>query len=132
MSYPLARHGAAPTGAFRFPLPGRKSPIAGDPAPEGPSRRPGTGLALSAAVGSDEIDELGTEILAFLKENPKARDTLKGIAEWWLLERDVRRETEKIRQALARLVAAGWLVERREADGRVHYRLNEDRLRGDG
>lgn len=78
--------------------------------------------------GPDEIDMLCNEILSFLAESPGSRDTLEGIAEWWLLERDIRRETAKVRLALERLVAEGWLAGRPGADGRVHFSVNGERL----
>jgi len=72
---------------------------------------------------ASEISELCREILDFWVENPGGRDTFEGIVEWWLLERYVARETERVRRALARLVAEGKVVERAGPDGQSHYLL---------
>lgn len=70
-----------------------------------------------------EIDGIGREILRYLTENPGARDTFEGIAEWWLLEHDIRTATEKVRRAVGRLVSEGLLRESYGSDGRAHYEL---------
>ena len=51
--------------------------------------------------------EIGDEILAYLVDHPKARDTLEGIVEWWLLEREIKFETARVKEALSNLVAGG-------------------------
>ena len=68
------------------------------------------------------------ELLRYWMERPNAHDTLEGIAEWWLLERYLRRRIAEVRSALAELVDRGWVVERRGADGRLHYHLDRSRL----
>lgn len=75
---------------------------------------------------SDDVDDICTDILEFLAENPRARDTLEGIAEWWLLKKDVQREIEKVRQALELLVERGRLSAQTGADGRVHYQVDPE------
>ena len=55
--------------------------------------------------------QIGNKILAYLVENPKAQDTLEGIVEWWLLEREIKFETARVREALADLVARGLILE---------------------
>jgi len=69
------------------------------------------------------------EILAYLFENPDAQDTLEGIMEWWLLEQKIKRQTAKVKEALAELVAKGLVVERQGKDARTHYRINRRKLR---
>lgn len=64
------------------------------------------------------------EILAYLTEHPKAQGTLEGIVEWWLLEQRIKRETTRVKEALAELIAKGFLLEERR-DGRLHYRINQ-------
>ena len=76
----------------------------------------------------DEIAVLCREILAFVAARPDARDTLEGIADWWILENRIRREAAKVRLAVGRLVDEGLLVERRGPNGRSHYSVNHDRL----
>ncbi len=68
------------------------------------------------------------EILAYLLANPEARDTLEGIAEWWLLERHIARQVRRIEAALDQLVGEGLLLRREAVDGRARYAVNRQRL----
>ena len=79
-------------------------------------------------MGDAGIHELCQDILTFLLDNPRGQDTLEGIAEWWLMEREIRREVARVQRALARLIDEGLLVEKTGADGRVCYGLNEGRI----
>lgn len=64
------------------------------------------------------------EILAYLMEHPEAQDTMEGIVEWWLLEQRIKRQTTKVKRALAELVNMGLVLERKGQDGRIHYRID--------
>jgi len=68
------------------------------------------------------------QILGYLKANPTAQDTLRGIIEWWLLKQRIREAKSYIEKALASLVAKGKLTSRTGADGQVRYRLRERQL----
>lgn len=72
---------------------------------------------------TDERDPL-YQILAYLHANPDAQDTLEGIVEWWLLDQNIRRQTERVKQALAELTARGLIVARMGSDSRVHYGID--------
>jgi hypothetical protein len=63
-----------------------------------------------------------------LAEHPDSQDTLEGIVEWWLLEREIKHQTALVREALAELVEGGLVVERRRADARSSYQINRARL----
>lgn len=71
---------------------------------------------------------LAHEILAYMVEHPKAQDTFEGIVQWWLLERQIRNWTVKIRAALAVLVEEGLVLERAGRDGRARYSINRGKL----
>ena len=86
-------------------------------------------MSQGAASGSGEIEHLCNEILRYLKYNPNARDTLEGIVEWWLLEGEIKRETDKISRALKRLVASRQLEANHGSDGRTHYMIPRQRHR---
>jgi len=77
-----------------------------------------------------EAEKLQTshEILAYLAENPDAEDTLEGVVEWWLLEQRIKHLAARVEEALAELVAAGLVLERKGRDLRSHYRINPGRL----
>ena len=68
------------------------------------------------------------DILRHVLENPGTRDTLQGITEWWLQGKSTERSSDKVRQALGRLVARGLLRQKRGPDGRLHYLLAPQQL----
>jgi DNA-binding transcriptional regulator PaaX len=71
---------------------------------------------------------LAHQILAYLAEHPLAQDTLEGIMEWWLLDREIVYQTTAVRSALAELVANGLILETRTKDSHAHYRLNPNKV----
>jgi len=73
--------------------------------------------------------QIENEILAYLVENPKAQDTLEGIVEWWLLERQIKFQTARVNEALSELVAKGLVIEQRVNNSKIHYRLNQSRFK---
>ena len=68
---------------------------------------------------------IAQDVLAYWGEHPQAQGTLEDITHWWLLEREIARRTAEVQSALADLVGRGWVLERRGADGRIHYRINQ-------
>jgi hypothetical protein len=70
---------------------------------------------------------IGDEILGYLAEHPKSRDTLEGIAQWWLLEREIIYQIDKIKEAIAELVAKGFVLEYQSADLKIHYGINRNK-----
>jgi len=71
---------------------------------------------------------LAHQILAYLAEHPLAQDTLEGITEWWLLDREIVHQTSAVTSALEELVAEGLILETHAKDSRAHYRLNPNKL----
>lgn len=43
-------------------------------------------------------------ILEYLKEHPRASDTLEGIAEWWIMRQQVRVEITTLQKVLRQLL----------------------------
>ena len=72
-----------------------------------------------------EESQIGYEILAYLADHPDSGDTLEGIVEWWLLERKIEHQIANVKEALAELVAKGWVLEYKTRDARIHYRINQ-------
>lgn len=64
-------------------------------------------------------------ILEYLAAHRNSQDTVEGIAEWWMLDRDLVRTLGETRQALAELVELG-LVEAVGHGQSVRYRLKPD------
>jgi hypothetical protein len=83
---------------------------------------------LSEERDKDETKHVAEVILAYLKENPAAEDTLAGIVEWWLLEQQIRDTTSAVQKALAELVRDGLVIERKGKDSQVRYCINPDKL----
>ena len=76
-----------------------------------------------------ERSHIAQAILAYLAENPDAQDTLAGIAEWWLLEQQIKTQTAMVKEVLAELVSGELLLERKSPDSQVHYRINSGKLK---
>ena len=64
------------------------------------------------------------DILAYLLQHPKAEDTVEGIVEWWLLQQRIMQALTLVRNALAELIAKGF-VTAKIVNGRRLYRLNK-------
>lgn len=73
----------------------------------------------------NDKSKIGNEILAYLVDHPKAQDTLEGIVEWWLLERTIKYETARVKEALSDLVARGLILEKKGSNSQFHYRVNQ-------
>ena len=67
-------------------------------------------------------EDVADVILKYLAEQPQASDTLKGIAEWWIMRQQVRVEVNTLDKVLRQLTENGVLKEFGEGDNR-QYRL---------
>jgi len=67
------------------------------------------------------------EILAYLMDHPDARDTLDGIVQWWLPEREFRYRVTSVKEAIEELLKDGWVTARKGQDSRTYYRINEEK-----
>jgi hypothetical protein len=73
--------------------------------------------------------QIGNEILAYLLDHPKAQDTLEGIVEWWLLERQIQFQTARVKEALSELVAKGFIFEKKGPDSQIQYRIRQSKYK---
>lgn len=73
--------------------------------------------------GTNKV-QIGYQILAYLVEHPEAQDTVEGIVEWWLLERQIKFQTARVQEALFELVAKGLVIEQKGSNSQTHYRIN--------
>ena len=71
--------------------------------------------------------QIGYQILAYLVEHPEAQDTVEGIVEWWLLERQIKFQTARVKEALFELVAKGLVIELKGSNSKTHYRINKSK-----
>lgn len=72
---------------------------------------------------------IGLQILAYLVEHPEAQDTVDGIVEWWLLERQIIFQTDRVKEALSELVSEGMILENKGSDALTRYRINKARFK---
>ena len=63
-------------------------------------------------------------ILEYLQGHPDAKDTLEGIAQWWLLKEWTERKHQEIEASLTDLVSRGLVIERRREGTPPYYWLN--------
>lgn len=63
-------------------------------------------------------------ILRYLQGHPDAKDTLEGIAQWWLLKEWTERKYNQIESSLSDLVSRGLVIERRREGMPPYYWLN--------
>jgi len=75
-----------------------------------------------------ELTSPAREILDHLIQHPESRDTFEGIAQWWILEQSLKTWMPKLDQAIAELIALGYLEAHSSPDGVVHYRGNRERI----
>jgi hypothetical protein len=65
---------------------------------------------------------IAREILGYLENHPEAKDTLEGIAEWWLSHR--RHERRAVERAVALLLSYGAILETRRRGLPPYYQAN--------
>ena len=81
-----------------------------------------------ADVRNVELSETAKDVLSYLNDCPGAQDTLEGVASWWLLERNVRRQLDEVEKALRQLQAADLLEKKEVATGPPRFALKHQHL----
>ena len=71
-------------------------------------------------------EELTLAVLQYLAENPRAMDTLEGIAEWWIARQQIRVEVATLARVLNRLTERG-LLDVTGSGEYARYSLKPDR-----
>jgi hypothetical protein len=71
--------------------------------------------------GEPAQDVLLQDILQYLKSHPQAKDSLEGIAEWWLSPPLRHGDHEEIRKALDLLMARGEVIRVNLGNGQIVY-----------
>jgi hypothetical protein len=78
---------------------------------------------------ADQEFRTAYRILKYVAENPDAQDTLEGIVQWWLLDQLTEGHAARVKEALAELVGADLMLERRGKDSRTYYKINRRKLK---
>jgi len=74
---------------------------------------------------SGSVDEIARAILQYLAGHPDAKDTLEGIAQWWLLKQWTEQRVVDVQQAVSVLVSEGLITETRREGSPPHYGVNK-------
>lgn len=64
-------------------------------------------------------------ILHYLVKQPRAKDTLQGISEWWILKEQIFQSVEGVSKALDLLISKGFVVIIEYENQEKYYQLNE-------
>jgi hypothetical protein len=75
----------------------------------------------------DPEHERAKEILNYFVRNPRAADTVEGVARWRLLDQTIHRTVDETHQALEWLVAEGFLSRATTAGTGTIFSLNTER-----
>lgn len=76
------------------------------------------------APALDTEEKTAYEILDYLLKHPNSKDTLEGIAEWWLEMHYIDYGVDLVAVALTHLCSKGIIQEKRGAGPRAYYELN--------
>jgi hypothetical protein len=77
----------------------------------------------------DDDQGIALAVLSYLQEHPDAKDTLEGIAQWWLLRQCSERRLAEVERGVSVLLAQGLIVEIRRGGLSPHYCLNKEKDR---
>ena len=68
--------------------------------------------------------EIARTILRYLEAYPEAKDTVEGIAQWWLWRELPGQRLGEVERAVALLASKGLILETRREGVPTYYRLN--------
>lgn len=80
-------------------------------------------------LAEDSEASLLRMILQCCLAKPDRQDTLEGWVQWWIMEHQISRAVTEIKRVLRELVRRDLMLERRATDGRIHYRVNQNKLK---
>jgi hypothetical protein len=78
--------------------------------------------------GVAPVADIAREILRYLDHNPEAKDTLDGIAQWWLRRKQDKPVLGDVEGAVSWLCSRGLLLETCRPGVPPYYRLNPQQL----
>ena len=82
---------------------------------------------MSDEFNGSEEQEMARAILRYLQAHPEAKDTLDGIAQWWLLREWTERKIAKVERAVSFLLSRNLIFETRTEGLQPYYGLNTQR-----
>lgn len=75
-------------------------------------------------LATNDLNELARRILRYVEKHPQAKDTMKGIAEWWLLQDKITESVEQVSKTITWLVTNDYLVEKQVTGSGALYEIN--------
>ena len=72
----------------------------------------------------DTEESIAQRILSYLMNRPESKDTLEGIAEWWLEREYIEESVDMVRHGLFLLSSQGLVVEEKGVGKVSYYKLN--------
>jgi hypothetical protein len=84
-------------------------------------------LIEGVVMGDLAREELSELILRYLRECPRAGDSLRGICEWWIPMQRVREAEADVRHAVDQLVASGRVIAVQMTGGEFVYQARQSR-----
>ncbi len=69
---------------------------------------------------------IADRVLEYLLKRSTCKDTLEGIAEWWLEIHYIEESVEVVASALSYLCRQGIVLSEKDASGSIYYKLNFD------
>ena len=79
-------------------------------------------------LAADEV-EIARAVLRYLQDHPAAKDTLDGIAQWWLLREWSERKLKQVERAVSFLVSQELVVESSRVGLSPYYQINTGKNR---
>lgn len=70
--------------------------------------------------------DIAREILRYLQKQPESKDTLDGIAQWWLPQENTQQRVE-VERAVALLLSQDLVIETRRIGIEPYYQLNDQK-----
>jgi hypothetical protein len=71
-----------------------------------------------------KVSVFAKRILSYWIENPHGKDTLDGIADWWVRYQEFRYWRPRVKDALSELVDKKLVLEKQGRDSQIYYELN--------
>lgn len=75
---------------------------------------------------SEKQEKISRMILDYLRKNPDAGDTLKGITQWWLELARIESSVDEVADALESLTQKGIIRMHKLKDGTTFYKINKE------
>jgi len=82
-------------------------------------------------IPENDVKEIASRVLRYLKKNPDQSDTLRGICEWWLFNERIDYAIDVVSRALDLLASEDMIEEIDHIGSEKRYRLKKEKKTGD-